>query len=197
MKKIFGILIILTFTINASAQTQPKAIVNDAHGVYFTHLSDSAGYQSYYAIEILKKNGKLVKQHYREAMLVRININNNRDIGRWYFKNYPDTIIIQRVNGKEDLIIALKDLKTIGFKIKDNADLNTGIAALAVLGGGSPLSIAGASNSDWSYSYFISSGTCKARIVVKRETEKEKIKRDKIEKSIKKNEERRQKRINN
>lgn len=174
-KQLLSLVIIILFNFNTKAQIK---------NTFYTHVSDSGGYQSYYAIEIIKK-GKPIKQHFREAVFVRFNFNKKPVKGRWYFKNFPDTIIVQRGGDKEDIIIAANSLKTIAFKLKDNyTGLQAGAATVAVLGGiANPGVIVGASNSGWSSSYLLLNGKSKARIVIKKETEKEKLAREKIEKS--------------
>src|SRR5690606_5761961 len=117
MKSISVTFLILIIGISTSfSQEQSKPIKTKITN--YTHISDSAGYQSYYAIEILKEEKS--KGYYREATIVRFNHNKKPIKGRWYFKNYPDTVIIKREGEKEDMIISLNHLKSLGFKKRNN-----------------------------------------------------------------------------
>lgn len=180
-KTLLGVIIGLTFLTNVSAQYKNS---------FYTHVSDSAGYQSYYAIEFLK-DGKPVKMHYREAMFVKFNLNRKTIKGRWYFKNYPDTIMVKRED-EEDLVIAINSLSTIAFKISDSyTALNTAVSVVTAVTIGHA-GLTGKSN-DWGKTYPLYNEKWKAGIVIKKETEKEKLKRERTEKENQERLERQQK----
>lgn len=187
-KQLLGLVIIMMFNGNIMAQFKNS---------FYTHVSDSAGYQSYYAIEILKK-GKPIKQHYREAMYVKFNLKTKTIKGRWYFKSNPDSIIIKQDNVVEDLPVSLNALTTITFKLTDNytiVQVGAAVVVTAVLltGGLATGALIGGSN-NWGTTYPLFNEKCTARVVIKKETEKEKLLREKTEKSNQERFERQQKR---
>ena len=173
MKNLLVLTALLQMTICVLGQEQSKPIKTIITN--YTHISDSSGYQTYYAIEILV-NGKPTKS-FREATIVKTTIDKEVVKGRWYFSNYSDQILIKPLNEDEkERIVNINNLATLAFKKKDNYEII--LAGAILLGGMRP--IGALAKSDW-ITFYISRKDTEARIVIKKETEKEKLKREKIE----------------
>jgi hypothetical protein len=82
--------------------------------------TDSIGHQFYHVLTIYKKNkidwvskgGSYIKTTHQGLAF----------IGRWRFKNYPDTIIIAQEGKDKEIVVSVNNLSSLSFKKTDRTD---------------------------------------------------------------------------
>jgi hypothetical protein len=121
MKNIYIVLITLFLGLSICFGQESKEILPRLESGYFPYIEDSSGYQLYYALEVYREGKKKnrVMMHSREGSYLKFSWKRNIIKGRWFFQNYPDTIVIKEIKGRDDLKIALNDISSLQAKRYD------------------------------------------------------------------------------
>lgn len=139
MKNIYIVLITLVLGVSNCFGQENKEILPRIDNDYFPYIEDSSGYQLYYAIEVYREGKKNDRRmvHSREGSFIKFSWKRKLIKGRWFFHNYPDTIVIKEIQGSDDFKIALNDIPSFQIKIYDGStagQVAVTAASLAVLG---------------------------------------------------------------
>jgi len=198
MKSIYTVLLSLVLGISTCFGQESKEVLPRHDADYFPYIEDSSGYQLYYAIEAYRKGKKSNRRmgHSREGSYIKFSWKRKPIKGRWFFLNYPDTIVIKEVKDRDDLKIALNDIPS--FQVKNYAGSTTGqvaitSASLVVLGTAAGGFVG--PGTSWSPSVLLYNKKISGLVQPCRETDYFKGLREKVESKMKKKQERKDKKI--
>ena len=188
MKNIYIVLLTLVLGVSICSAQKSKEVLSRYDSNYFPHIEDSSGYQLYYAIEVYRKGKKKDRliEHSREGSYVKFRWERTPIKGRWFFHNYPDTIVIKEIKGRDNLIIALNDISKFQVKSYDErTDVQENITGASLIVLSAVAGIVIISGGGWSEEVLLLKKKFNGFVHPRRETKYYKNLREKVESKMK------------
>ena len=187
MRSVYTVLLIIVLgvSIRVSGQDKKEVLIRDSSN-FFPSVGDSSNYKKFYAIEIIRTGKAGYRDYSREGSHIKFSWKRKPVKGKWYFLNYPDTIIVKGIKNRDNIILSVNAIQSVQFKRYSGS---TGGQAAVLIGSTLVLGTPALGNlvgpgPNWSFSHLLFKSFISGEITLRRENKYDKKIREKVENEL-------------